>query len=150
MMPPTDEDEQKAKESLQQIDALIDQMLVIMRDCPFSKPLDRVSSLIGIMGNFDSGSFQLTAASAIDRLSRLFPTPTVYDVPNAEDFLIDLMASLIMTPKWAQDADRDSKIHSMARAVRETCDHAQLSMLVAVAMMRLIEGGQGAPRDEQG
>lgn len=148
-MPPTDEEEQKAKQSLTQIADMIDQMLVIMRSCPYTDPLDRVSSLIGIMGNFEDGHFRLAAASAIDRLSRLFPTPTVYDIPNAEDFLIDLMASLIMTRKWAANADRDSKIRSMAEAVRETCDHAQLSMLVAVAMMRLIEGGQGAPRDEQ-
>lgn len=148
-MTPTDEDEQNAKESLRQVDALIDQMLSIMRGCPYTAPLDRVSSLLGIMGNFEDGHFQLTAASAIDRLSRLFPTPTMYDVPNAEDFLIDLMANLIMTPKWAKQADRESKIRSMAEAVRGTCDHAQLSMLVAVAMMRLIEGGQEAPRDEQ-
>jgi hypothetical protein len=122
----------------------LSEIVELMRDCPFTAPADRLEVLLGIMSMFEDQHFEMVAALAIERLYRLsIPNGVIGDVANGEEFLIRLMAGLIMAPKWAENGTREEKINAMARGVFVECTREQLALLVAVAMMRLIEGGQG-------
>lgn len=131
-------------EALDDTVGAIDEILLMLKKCSHQDTFTRVAAVLAMMRNFDTSQYKMVSAVAIEHLSQFMTeVPLAGDVPNAEQFLIKLMSGFIMSSQWAKDTDRPTKIQAMSRAIFTTCTPSQSALLSAVAMMRLIESGQG-------
>jgi hypothetical protein len=140
----TDKDVEQVKLALAHINAAIGQIVEVMDSCPYTDASQRTSAIMGMMGLFSPSEYRMTAAVALDQLSRIHGSANamLYDVPNTEEFLVKLMTGLRQTPSWEIQTDRDHKIRSMAKSVYAACQADQTAMLLAIAMLKLIESGE--------
>jgi hypothetical protein len=136
--------EDEAAAVMNNMNVTVDEMITVMQHCPYNDPFSRVASLLGMMKQFEPDHYRMAAAVAVERLSQfLAHSPTAGDVPNAEGFMFQLMASIVMTKSWTESVSRDERIRAMAMGIFQTCSPSQMALLSAVGMTRLIEGGTG-------
>jgi hypothetical protein len=136
--------EEDAKKALEAVQGTIDDLIRTMKACPFVDQVDRVASVLGMMANFEPNHYRMVAAMAVERLTQFqMERPLVHDVADAEDFMLRLMAGLIVTDTWKEHADRNRRVQGIAKGIFESCTPSQLSILAAVGMMRQFEALKG-------